>query len=157
MIFKNVIREVDSTKNSCRTNKGQIISIQEIDNHYKCQGCGGSNITDAGTVISCNDCHTRLFKDSQVNDECLNIKISLINNEELIFKICKSTIIRVLTKITESDINQNDLINLHNKLKHIISSFVEFNYDETNGINNIEILSDNITHDQSIFELYITF
>lgn len=61
--LENVNDEIDTIVNKCHTLYGQITSIEKNNNNYICQGCGGTDLTDETTFISCNNCHSRLLKD----------------------------------------------------------------------------------------------
>jgi Zn finger protein HypA/HybF involved in hydrogenase expression len=56
--LQNTINEVDNIINRSHTLNGQILSIRMNENNYICQGCGGMNLIDEPTFISCNDCHS---------------------------------------------------------------------------------------------------
>jgi len=132
--LENVRNEVDNTINRCHTHKGQIISIEKNNSQYTCQGCGGVNVIHETNVISCNDCHSRLLKGTDINDDCLKITIMTSNHEEYNLKIPKSLITALLNVNNSCPIDDNDCVNNESHLSVLISTNVQFTYSETSGV-----------------------
>ncbi|CAF4042925.1 unnamed protein product [Adineta steineri] len=62
--LQETVNEVDNNINRCHTLQGKIISIEKNKDQFACQGCGGFNMIETANIITCNDCHSRLFKDT---------------------------------------------------------------------------------------------
>ncbi|CAF1286516.1 unnamed protein product [Rotaria sp. Silwood1] len=155
--LENVVNEVDSTINRSHIEKGRIISIEKNDNNYACQGCGGLNISDAGRVISCNDCNCRLYKDTNILDGCLKINILTLKHEEYNLQIPKAILIPMLHENDDSSLESDDYCNIENNLSSIISLIVQFTYDETTGtISEIGIATDNESTIKSMFKYCVS-
>ncbi|CAF4077371.1 unnamed protein product [Adineta steineri] len=94
--LQETVNEVDNNINRCHTLQGKIISIEKNNDQFACQGCGGLNITETSNIIACSDCHSRLFKDTSMNDDNLKIMISTSNNQEYNLKIPKSLKVQLM-------------------------------------------------------------
>jgi DNA-directed RNA polymerase subunit RPC12/RpoP len=132
-----VITEIDNTLNQTRSDKGQIISIQAKNNDYICQGCGSHNIIEDATVITCNDCHSKLLNEIDVNNDYFNISIISFTHDEYNLKITKSLLIPLMSQETDPSIENSDYFKSPDFLNTIISLNVDFTYDEKTGIINI--------------------
>jgi hypothetical protein len=129
-----VITEIDNTLNQIRTDTGEIISIQSNNSNYICQGCGGHNIIEEATIIKCNDCHSILLNDIDVNNDCFKIRIISFNHDEYNLKITKSLLIPLLNEETTSSVHTSDYFKSQDFLNTMISLKVDFTYNEKIGI-----------------------
>ncbi|CAF1231727.1 unnamed protein product [Adineta ricciae] len=97
----DVVEEVGHHGNLSKANKGQIVSVESINDEYKCQGCGGMNITETENLFSCNDCRCRLSKERNVEDFYVKLKIFTFTNEEYNLKATTDTISTFLNDIVQ--------------------------------------------------------
>ncbi|CAF4240322.1 unnamed protein product [Adineta steineri] len=132
--LQETVNEIDNNIDRCQTLRGKIMSIEKNNDQFACQGCGGLNITETSNIIACNDCHSRLFKDTSMNDDNLKIMISTLNNQEYNLKIPKSLLISLLNVDKTSAIENTDFFNDESTLNNLLSTDVQFTYTEITGL-----------------------
>ncbi|CAF1281335.1 unnamed protein product, partial [Adineta steineri] len=132
--LQETVNEVDNNINRCHTLQGKIISIEKNNDQFACHGCGGLNIIETSNIIAYNDCHSRLFKDTSMNDDNLKIMISTSNNQEYNLKIPKSLIINLLNVNKTSSIENTDFFYNENSLNTLLLTDVQFTYTEITGL-----------------------
>ncbi|CAF4202559.1 unnamed protein product, partial [Adineta steineri] len=132
--LQQTVNETDNNIDRCQTLRGKIMSIEKNNDQFACQGCGGLNITETSNIIACNDCHSRLFKDTSMNDDNLKIMISTLNNQEYNLKIPKSLLISLLNVDKTSAIENTDFFNDESTLNNLLSTDVQFTYTEITGL-----------------------
>ncbi|CAF1534971.1 unnamed protein product, partial [Adineta ricciae] len=139
-----VIEQIDNNLNSYKSDKGQIVFVESLDNQYKCQGCGGTNFSENENTISCNDCRSRFLKQDTIQDDSMKIKISTYANEEYNLKVSKSLLSPLLNNSTLLATTDTQSNNFEENLELIIGLNVEFAYDYHTGyINTLEIINQN--------------
>jgi hypothetical protein len=126
--------EIDNSINRTHTLYGQIKSLENNNNNYTCQGCGGINLTDQINFISCNDCHSRLLKETDRDDDFLKITILTRNHEEYNLKIRNSLILPFLNNNNICTSNNNDPIIVKDDLNSMISKIIQFTFSEATAI-----------------------
>ncbi|CAF1269432.1 unnamed protein product [Adineta steineri] len=122
--LQETVNELDNNINRCHTLQGKIISIEKNNDQFACQGCGGFNMIETANIITCNDCHSRLFKDTSMNDDNLKIMILTLNNQEYNLKIPKSLTINLLNVDRTSSIENTDFFYNENSLNTLLSTDV---------------------------------
>ncbi|CAF1547985.1 unnamed protein product [Adineta ricciae] len=149
--LEQVDEEIDNIINSCKTDKGQILFVEPIDNQYKCQGCGGTNLTENENTISCSsDCRSRLLKDKTTESLYMKVKIVTYANEEYNLKTSQSTIFAFLNKTSALKTDAKESTDLEENIYLIVGLNVQFTYDYHTGvINNFENLNQNQLQDQN--------
>ncbi|CAF1487643.1 unnamed protein product [Adineta ricciae] len=142
--LREVIEQIDNNLNSYKSDKGQIVFVEPLDNQYKCQGCGDTNFSENENTISCNDCRSRFLKQDTIQDDFIKIKIATYANEEYNLKVNKSLLSVLLNNSTLLGTTDTQSNNFEENLEIIIGFNVEFAYDYHIGyINALEIINQN--------------
>jgi DNA-directed RNA polymerase subunit RPC12/RpoP len=139
----NVNTEVDSNINRSQTLHGQITSIQKINTTYICQGCGGINLKHEIKFISCNDCHSRILKQTETDQAFYGITILTPNNEQFDLKVAKSLMSDLLQNNNALKLDACNKTDDNVFLNSIISKNVKFTFNQNTAIiDTITIIND---------------
>lgn len=83
---------MDLTVAGYRDDEGRIVAIEDINDEYLCQGCGGSGIRDQATYLFCNACRFRTAKESESTDEFFKVVLIAENKDEYSLRVPKMLI-----------------------------------------------------------------
>ena len=128
------IQEVDLTVAGYRDDEGRLVGIEDINDQYLCQGCGGSDITVQATCLFCNACRFRTTKESDATDEFFKAVIIAGNKDEYSLRVPKMLIMKSRFICNEISADSPYLVHGKGNLDIVSPVQVHFTYDRATGI-----------------------